>query len=72
MKVLKDSNYTVLRTLTENLETVKYSNRCVNIYHVHTVHSSSLKRKLDDLRRAEKAKDQKKYHLDWQLVLLIK
>ena len=27
VKVLKDSNYTVLRTLIENLDTVKYPNR---------------------------------------------
>ena len=36
-KSLKDSNYTVLRTLIENLDPAKYPNRYVNIYYVDTV-----------------------------------
>ena len=63
-----------MRTLIENLDTVKYPNRYVNIYYVDTVNNthklnckyckmSSLKRELGDLRRARKVKGQKKISL---------
>ena len=46
IKVLKDSNYTVLRTLIENLDTVKYPSRYVNIYYVDTVNNTHSVNKL--------------------------
>ena len=66
VKVLKDSNYTVLRKLIGNLDTVKQPNRYVNIYYVDNVNNTHSVNKLKILQNAFTEKETGWFKEDWK------